>query len=99
VSLLVTGASGYLGAELLRRTRAVGVSSADVDIRDESAVAALFERLRPEAVLAGHPVRAATSSDSDVVRPRDCSLAIDRARALLRTRLRGAREVLGAQHP
>jgi len=31
VSLLVTGASGYLGAELLRRTGAVGVSSADVD--------------------------------------------------------------------
>ena len=251
MSLLVTGASGYLGAELLRRTRAVGVSSADVDIRDESAVAELFERLRPETainaayrrddraatfdgavhvaaaaaavgarlvqvstdvvfdgekgepyveedeptpltdygrakaaaergaldahpgalvlrtslifggpepgpqerlaadpdasfftdevrcpirvadladalvelartglagvlhvagadrlsrrdfaeLLAGHPVRAATSSDSDVVRPRDCSLAIDRARALLRTRLRGAREVLGAQHP
>ena len=251
MSLLVTGASGYLGRELLRRTQAVGISSADVDIRDESAVAELFERLRPEAainaayrrddrattfdgavhvaaaaaavgarlvqvstdvvfdgekgtpyveedeptpltdygrakadaergvldahpgalvvrtsliyggpepgpqermaedsdagfftdevrcpiqvgdladalvellrtrlagvlhvagadrlsrrdfaeLLAGHPVRAATSSDSGLVRPRDCSLAIDRARALLRTRLRGAREVLGAQHP
>jgi dTDP-4-dehydrorhamnose reductase len=249
VTLLVTGASGYLGRELLRRTDAVGVSSRDADIRNAEAVAALFERLRPEAVihtayrrddrattvdgavhvaaaavdarlvhvstdvvfdgekgdpyveedeptpltdygrakadaeravldthsgalivrtsliyggpepgpqerlaadpdagfftdevrcpiqvgdladalveltrtplagvlhvagadrlsrrdfaelLAGHPVRAATSSDSGLVRPRDCSLAIDRAREVLRTRLRGAREVLGAQHP
>jgi dTDP-4-dehydrorhamnose reductase len=249
VSLLVTGASGYLGRELLRRTDAVGISSADVDIRDERAVAALFQRLRPDAVihtayrrddrattvdgavhvaaaaagarlvhlstdvvfdgekgepyveedvptpltaygrakadaeravldahpgalvvrtsliyggpepgpqerlaadpdagfftdevrcpiqvgdlaealveltgtglggvlhvagadrlsrrdfaelLAGRPVRAASSSDAGLVRPRDCSLAIDRARSLLRTRLRGAREVLGAQHP
>jgi dTDP-4-dehydrorhamnose reductase len=51
VTLLVTGASGYLGSELLRRTEAVGVSSADVDIRDVSAVGALFERLRPRAVV------------------------------------------------
>jgi hypothetical protein len=33
------------------------------------------------------------------VRPRDCSLAIDRARELLRTTLRGAREVLEGEHP
>ena len=249
MSLLVTGASGYLGRELLGRTDAVGISSADVDIRDQSAVAALLERLHPEAVihtayrrddrattvdgavhvaaaaagarlvhvstdvvfdgekgepyveedeptpltdygrakadaeravldahpgavvvrtsliyggsesgpqerlaadpdasfftdevrcpiqvgdladalveltrmqvagvlhvagadrlsrrefaelLAGYPVRAASSSDSGLVRPRVCSLAIDRARGLLRTRLRGAREVLGVQHP
>ena len=50
-------------------------------------------------LLAGRAVRAAKSSDSGLVRPRDCSLAIDRARELLHTRLRGAREVLGAQHP
>ena len=48
---LVTGASGYLGSELLRRTEAVGISSADVDIRDAGAVRALFERLRPQAVI------------------------------------------------
>jgi dTDP-4-dehydrorhamnose reductase len=251
VSLLVTGASGYLGRELLRRTDAVGTASRDVDVREQPAVAALLERLRPGAVihtayrgddrattldgavhvsaaaatvgarlvhvstdvvfdgekgepyveedepapltdygrdkadaergvleahpaalvvrtsliyggaepgpqerlaadpdasfftdevrcpiqvgdlaealieltrselrgvlhvagadrlsrrefaelLAGHPVRGASSSDSGLVRPLDCSLAIDRACAVLRTRLRGAREVLGAQHP
>jgi dTDP-4-dehydrorhamnose reductase len=251
VSLLVTGGSGYLGHELLRRTDAIGLSSRDVDIRDAPAVSALFERLRPRAVintayrqddrattcdgavnvaaaaaaigarlvhlstdvvfdgekgepyveedeptpltdygrakadaeravpeahpgalvvrtsliyggpepgpqerlaadpaaafftdevrcpiqvgdlaaalielsgmdlagvlhvagadrlsrrdfaqlLTGRPVRAASSADSGLLRPRDCSLAIDRARAVLRTRLRGAREVLGPQHP
>ena len=65
------------------------------------------------ALLAGRAVRAASTADAGVVRPRDCSLAIDRARkvstasrtgpamrlhrratGLLRTRLRGAREVL-----
>jgi dTDP-4-dehydrorhamnose reductase len=251
VNLLVTGASGYLGRELMTRTDAVGISSADADIRDAVAVAAVFERLRPDAVahtayraddrattyqgavhvataaaavgarlvhvstdvvfdgekgepyveedapapltdygwakadaergvmqahpgalvvrtsliyggvqpgpqerlaadpdasffvdevrcpiqvgdladalveltrmelagvlhvagadrvsrrefaelLVGHPVRAASSSESGLVRPRDCSLAIDRARELLRTPLRGAREVLEGEHP
>jgi dTDP-4-dehydrorhamnose reductase len=52
VTLLVLGGSGYLGSELLRRRPgAIGVSSSDVDIRDEGAVAALFERARPAVVI------------------------------------------------
>jgi dTDP-4-dehydrorhamnose reductase len=52
VTLLVLGGSGYLGRELLHRSAgAVGVSSADVDIRDEAAVDALVRELRPRAVV------------------------------------------------
>jgi len=52
VTLLVVGGSGFLGRELLRRSPdAIGISSADVDIRDEAAVAALFERLRPQTAI------------------------------------------------
>ena len=52
-------------------------------------------------LLAGRPVRSATSAGSGLIRPRDCSLVIDRARRLLDTRLRGVREVLeaGRAHP
>ena len=46
--------------------------------------------------IVGRPVPRASLSDSDEPRPRDCSLSIERARALLRTRLRGVREVLKA---
>ena len=56
--LLVTGGSGYLGSELLRRrpdavgtyfsSRAPGVA---LDVRDAAAVRAAFERLRPAAVI------------------------------------------------
>ena len=46
--LHVTGASGYLGSELLRRSGATGER---VEIRDAPAVEALFRRLRPEAVV------------------------------------------------
>ena len=55
--LLVTGGSGYLGRELLRRRPdAVGtVHRADgevrLDVRDASAVAELVARLRPECVI------------------------------------------------
>jgi dTDP-4-dehydrorhamnose reductase len=48
-------------------------------------------------LLSGAPVRSATVAGSGSVRPRDCSLAIDAARRLLRTRLRGAHEVLNAR--
>jgi dTDP-4-dehydrorhamnose reductase len=52
VTLLVLGGSGYLGRELLRRSAgAVGVSSADLDIRDEAAVVVLLRKLRPRAVV------------------------------------------------
>jgi dTDP-4-dehydrorhamnose reductase len=57
VRLLVTGGSGYLGRELLRRRPdAVGtVHRADgevrLDVRDASAVAELVARLRPECVI------------------------------------------------
>jgi len=51
VTLLVTGATGYLGRELMRSADAAGVSSADADLRDPDAVAALFARLRPTAVI------------------------------------------------
>jgi dTDP-4-dehydrorhamnose reductase len=48
VSLFVTGGTGYLGSELLRRREA---HSERVDIRDERAVRETFERLRPTAVI------------------------------------------------
>jgi len=51
VTLLVTGATGYLGRELMRSADAVGPSSADLDIRDADAVHAALHRLRPRAVI------------------------------------------------
>jgi dTDP-4-dehydrorhamnose reductase len=51
----VTGASGYLGRELLRRRpEAVGASRSEglrLDVRDAAAVRAANERLRPAAVI------------------------------------------------
>jgi dTDP-4-dehydrorhamnose reductase len=51
--LLVTGASGYLGRELVRRARAAGwdVETERVEVRDPSAVSALVGRSRPELVV------------------------------------------------
>lgn len=43
--LLVTGATGYLGSELVRRSDARGVSSRDFDIRDADAVAGALGEL------------------------------------------------------
>jgi dTDP-4-dehydrorhamnose reductase len=40
VRLLVTGGTGYLGSELVRRSGADGVSTRDFDVRDEEAVTA-----------------------------------------------------------
>jgi dTDP-4-dehydrorhamnose reductase len=55
-----------------------------------------LSRHRFAELLSGGPVREATLADSGELRPRDCSLSIERASGLLRTRLRGAREVLNA---
>jgi dTDP-4-dehydrorhamnose reductase len=49
--LLVTGGSGYLGSELVRRSGAVGLSSADVDVREGEAVERLVASHRPDAVV------------------------------------------------
>ena len=49
--LLVTGGSGYLGSELVRRSGAVGLSSADADVRDADAVERVFAAHRPDAVV------------------------------------------------
>jgi dTDP-4-dehydrorhamnose reductase len=49
--LLVTGGSGYLGSELVRRSRAVGLSSADADVRDASAVDTALAAHGPGAVI------------------------------------------------
>jgi dTDP-4-dehydrorhamnose reductase len=47
-------------------------------------------------LLSKGPVRATSQAEAGEPRPRDCSLSIERARGLLRTPLRGVREVLKA---
>jgi dTDP-4-dehydrorhamnose reductase len=54
--------------------------------------AADVSRAEFAALIAGAPVRSGPAPES---RPLDCSLDSSRARALLRTRLRGVRDVLG----
>jgi dTDP-4-dehydrorhamnose reductase len=54
--LLVTGGTGYLGRVLAALAAGDGwdvtaIGSADVDVRDPAAVAALVERVRPDAVV------------------------------------------------
>jgi dTDP-4-dehydrorhamnose reductase len=49
VRLHVTGASGYLGSELVRLRP--DASSERVEVRDAAAVRGLFERVRPEVVI------------------------------------------------
>jgi dTDP-4-dehydrorhamnose reductase len=56
VKLLVTGAAGQLGADLVDHARAVGddviaVAKADLDITDADAVRAVLDRARPDAVV------------------------------------------------
>lgn len=49
--LLVTGGSGYLGSELLRRSDAVGLGSAEADVRDAAAVDRVLDSHRPDTVI------------------------------------------------
>jgi dTDP-4-dehydrorhamnose reductase len=49
--LLVTGGSGYLGSELVRRSGAVGLSSRDVDVRDGRALERVLAEHRPACVV------------------------------------------------
>jgi dTDP-4-dehydrorhamnose reductase len=54
VTLLVTGGSGYLGRELVRRAEGPVVATrlrGGVDIRDAAAVRRSFEEIRPRAVI------------------------------------------------
>jgi len=57
VRLLVTGGSGYLGGELLRRapgavgTAHTGAGEVRLDVRDAGAVARVVESVRPDAVI------------------------------------------------
>jgi dTDP-4-dehydrorhamnose reductase len=68
------------------------VAGADVVSRHEFArLLALAAGRDPSRLASGH------SADAGVRRPRNCALDSSRAQALLRTRLRGAREVLGRQ--
>ena len=49
MTMHVTGATGYLGSELVRLRP--GASTERVEVRDAAAVAALFQRLRPDTVI------------------------------------------------
>jgi dTDP-4-dehydrorhamnose reductase len=81
--LLVTGMSGFLGAEVARRAtgrgwvvtgthhrRPVavgGVTSVALDVRDAEAVAELFERVRPDAVVHTAYVKGGPASEATIV--------------------------------
>ena len=49
MKLHVTGATGYLGSELVRLRP--DASTERVEVRDAAAVRELFERVRPEVVI------------------------------------------------
>lgn len=54
MTVLVTGATGYLGAAIVRAGAAGdvrGVGSADLDVRDAAAVAVAVRALRPRAII------------------------------------------------
>jgi dTDP-4-dehydrorhamnose reductase len=81
--LLVTGMSGFLGAEVARQatargwvvtgthhrrpTEVAGVTSAALDVRDPEAVAAMFERVRPDAVVHTAYVKSDPAAEATIV--------------------------------
>jgi len=79
-------ASALLELVALEISGPLHVAGADAASRCE------FARL-----IAGDGVRCGRSTAAGVRRPLDCTLDSSKARALLRTRLRGVREVLGAR--
>jgi dTDP-4-dehydrorhamnose reductase len=78
-TLHVTGATGYLGSELVRLRR--DASTERVEIRDAAAVLGLFERIRPDVV-----VHTAYRQDDDAVNT-DGSENVARAAAAVGARL------------
>ena len=125
-SLHVTGATGFLGRELVRLRP--DATTERVDVRDARAVSRLLRRLRPEVVIhtayrqhgdgarettvdgSANVARAARGVGTRLVRlstdavfdgakgsPYVGTLDSSLARALLRGRLRGVREVLGGE--
>jgi dTDP-4-dehydrorhamnose reductase len=82
------------------RVAADGDGLLRLDIRDRDAVLALVRRVRPDAIV--HAAAGRDGLDPAAVparrspggRPRDVRLVVEKARSVLRTRLRGATEFL-----
>jgi dTDP-4-dehydrorhamnose reductase len=82
-NLVVTGMSGLLGAEVARRavaggwvvtgtyhhrpTEVAGATSVSLDVRDAEAVATLFERVRPDAVVHTAYLQTGPASEATIV--------------------------------
>jgi dTDP-4-dehydrorhamnose reductase len=80
--------------ELVGQPRADVLHVAGADTLDRYTFARLLAAWRGADPAA---LRRSTIAEVGLVRPRNCALSSERARALLRTRLRGAREVLAAR--